>query len=389
MPGDAIAALGATLQRYAALPYEQAWSMPREFYTSSDVLALEREQLFMREWVCAGRAEELSRPSDFMSFQIGDEPVLLMHGDDGVIRAFSNVCRHRGALLAQGRGNKNRVVCPYHHWSYDRMGRLVAAPRIGQRADFDPGACRLPEFPCTAWQGFLFVCLAPDPPALAPHLAGLEEMIGAYHLEQTTLRYVVEEIWECNWKCLVENFMEGYHLSPLHRTTLHEVNPTKLCRHFPPGEAYFGYFAGFSPDLPRSQKGHPDLSESQTDTCVMFAVPPGLAVGCSSDYSSFLCIQPESVDRVRIKTGLIFFGLDRPQSTVDWAIDLFQKTMAEDRAVLLSLMKGLNSRHHQPGPLAPADLEGPIWDFYKYLNRKMGAGVKRFQQHSSTVVGAG
>jgi Ring hydroxylating alpha subunit (catalytic domain) len=178
----------------------------------------------------------------------------------------------------------------------------------------------------------------------------------------------------------LEKFMEGYHLSPLHRDTLHRVNPTKLCRHFPPKEAYFGYFAGFSPDLRRSQKGHSDLSDSQAGDCVMFAVPPGLAVGCSSDYSSFLCIQPETVDRTRIRLGLIFFGPDWPQDTVDGAIELFRKTMAEDKTVLVKLTKGLNSRHHKAGPLAPADFEGPIWDFYKYMNRTLGPAMATVSQ---------
>jgi phenylpropionate dioxygenase-like ring-hydroxylating dioxygenase large terminal subunit len=219
------------------------------------------------------------------------------------------------------------------------------------------------------------VSLAADPPALAPRLAALEDMIRPYHLEQAVLRYAADEVWPTNWKCMLENFMEGYHLSALHHQTLHKVNPTKLCRHFPPGEAYFGYHAGFSPDLPRSQKGHPELSNSQLDDCVMLAVPPGLAVGCASDYSSFICIQPESIDRVRVKQGLIFYGPDWPQATVDWAVDLFQKTMAEDKAVLVKLALGLKSRHYQTGPLGPADCEGPIWDFYSYVNRRMGSAL--------------
>jgi phenylpropionate dioxygenase-like ring-hydroxylating dioxygenase large terminal subunit len=376
MTGDPIGLLQGTLQRYAGLSYDQAWSMPREFYTDPRVLALEREKLFLREWICVGRAEEVARPGDFVALQLCGEPVVIIHGEDGKIRAFANICRHRGTLIAEGRGNQRRFACPYHHWCYDTMGHLVAAPRISKRADFDPTACRLPEFACTLWQGFLFVSLAVDPPRLEPRLASLEDMIRPYHLEQTTLRYLTEEIWETNWKCLLENFMEGYHLSPLHRETLHRVNPTKLCRHFPPGEAYFGYFAGFSPDLQRIQKGHPDLSDNQIDNCVMFAVPPGLAVGCSSDYSSFLCIQPETVDRTRVRLGLIFFGPDWPQDTVDQAIELFRKTMAEDKTVLLKLTKGLNSRYHRAGPLAPADFEGPIWDFYKYMNRKLGPATE-------------
>jgi phenylpropionate dioxygenase-like ring-hydroxylating dioxygenase large terminal subunit len=375
MTDDRLALIDGALQKVGGLSYDRARAMPGGFYTDPRVLALEREQLFMREWICVGRREEVAEPGDFMAIQICDEPVIVIRGEDGKIRALSNVCRHRGTVMASGRGNKRRIVCPYHHWSYDAAGRLLAAPRMHQRADFDPGSCRLPEFACTIWQGFLFVSLASDPPALAPRLSPLEDMIGPYHLEQAVLRYVADEVWQTNWKCLLENFMEGYHLSALHHQTLHKVNPTKLCHHFPPGEAYFGYHAGFSPDLPRSRKGHPELSNSQLDDCVMLAVPPGLAVGCASDYSSFICIQPESIDRVRVKQGLIFFGPDWPQGTVDWAVDLFQKTMAEDKAVLVNLAMGLKSRHYQPGPLGPADCEGPIWDFYNYINRRMGSAV--------------
>ncbi|HEY2110922.1 MAG TPA: hypothetical protein VGH25_04245, partial [Dongiaceae bacterium] len=86
-------------------------------------------------------------------------------------------------------------------------------------------------------------------------------------------------------------------------------------------------------------------------------------------------IQPESIDRVRVKQGLIFFGPDWPQATVDWAVDLFEKTMAEDKAVLVNLAVGLKSRHYRTGPLGPEDCEGPIWDFYNYVNRRMGSAL--------------
>jgi len=367
--------LAAALGRTADVSYDRAWSMPKAFYTDPEILALERERVFLADWICVGRREEVASPGDYMAVELCGEPIVVAHGPDGSIRAFSNVCRHRGTLVARGKGNARRLVCPYHSWSYDLAGQLVAAPRLPARPDFDPASCRLPALAAAEWQGFVFVCLADDPPPLAPRLAALEAMIRPYHLEQARLRYLADEVWETNWKCVLENYMEGYHLSPLHRDSLHKVNPTRLCRHFPPGEAYFGYIAGFDPSLPRSQKGHPDLSDEEAGSCVMFAVPPGFAVGCAGDYSSFICLQPESVDRVRVKMGLIFFGPDWPEDSVRWAVELFRKTMAEDKSVLLALARGLKSRYHQAGPLAPADFEGPIWDFYRYMGRHLGPAL--------------
>jgi phenylpropionate dioxygenase-like ring-hydroxylating dioxygenase large terminal subunit len=366
-----MAELGAALARVADLPYDRAWSMPSGFYTDPAVLALERERIFRREWICIGRREEIAAPGDRLAVEIGGEPVVVLQDLEGRIRAFSNVCRHRGTLLVRGKGSGKRLVCPYHAWSYDLDGRLAAAPRLPARPDFDPALCRLPELAVAEWLGFVFVCLAAEPPPLAARLAGLEAMVRPYHLEQARLRYAAEEVWETNWKCVLENYMEGYHLSPLHRDTLHKVNPTRLCRHFPPGEAYFGYRAGFAPELPRTQKGHPDLSDEQAGDCVMFAVPPGFAVGCAADYSSYLCLQPEAPDRVRVRMGLIFFGDDWPEATISWAVELFRQTMAEDKAVLLAMTKGLQARHHQAGPLAPADYEGTILDLYRYMARRL------------------
>lgn len=376
-PGSTLGTLASALARTAEVPYERAWSMPSAFYTDPAVLAVERERLFGREWLCVGRLEEVRRPGDYMALQLCDEPVVVVHGGDGRVRAFSNVCRHRGMPVASGKGHGKGLMCPYHHWSYDTTGKLLSTPRMPARPDFDAAACRLPEYPLEQWQGFLFVSLAEKPAPLVPRLAALERIIRPYHLELNEARYLAEEVWDTNWKNLLENFMEGYHLSALHHETLHQVNPTRLCRHLPPGEAYFGYFAGFDPELPRVQKGHPDLTDQERDDCVMFAVPPGFAVGCSADYSSFMCIQPEGVSRVRMKLGLIFYGADWPQEALDRAIELYHRTMAEDKTILVNLARGLRSRHYDRGPLAPPALEGPVWDFYRYLNRTLGPGLAR------------
>lgn len=371
MVQDKKAVLSEALRESENLDYGQAWAMPKAYYTDQEIFALERAHLYGTEWICIGRGDEAAQPGDYMAFQLCDEPLVAVRGDDGVLRVFSNVCRHRGAILTEGCGNGPRIVCPYHHWSYDYEGKLAGAPRMEQHKGFDRESCRLPQFACEEWHGFIFVNLSNDPPALAPRLQGLEHLIRNYHMEAMKTRYVTNDVWPVNWKCFIENFMEGYHLSPLHRTTLHPMNPTRLCTHFPAGDAYFGYNAGFSPDLPRSYKGHPDLTDDEATNCVMMAIPPGLVSGCSGDYSSFVCIQPEAVDRTRVKMGLMYFGDTWSDADVDYSVDLFHQYMNEDKDVLTDIMRGLRSRHYEKGPLAPEDFEGPVLDFYRYYSRRM------------------
>lgn len=373
--GSPIGAIRGALQDATRRSHDTGRTMPAAFYIDPNFLALEQRHLFAKEWHCVGRVEEVGEPGRYMTYRLADEALVIVHGEDGRIRALSNVCRHRGTLIAGGKGQGRKLVCPYHHWVYDLAGRLTAAPRIPARPDFDLASCRLPEFPCETWMGFVFVNLDQGAGPLAPRLGDLAERVTPYHMEEMWLGYLGEEVWNTNWKSLIENYMEAYHLTPLHRTTLNRLNPTNLARHVPPGEAWFGYEVGFPPNLPRVTRGHPDLSQAQSDTCVMAMIPPGTGIGLAADYSSFLCIQPEGVNKVRFKAGLLFWGDAWEQSAVDRAVELFHATMAEDRSMLEPLMTGYRSAHHETAPLAPGHLEGPILDLIHYVGRRLGPAM--------------
>jgi len=351
--------------------YQTAWSLPGRFYVDDEWFNIENQQLFAQQWVCVGRVEELENPGDFFTCEIAGQPLLLTHGKDGKRRALSNICLHRGTILVEESGSADRFTCPYHHWSYDAAGQLLTAPRMTGRKDFTSGECRLPEYFIEDWMGFIFVCIGSNPKDLNKQLQKATELIQPYHLEEMKTLYRADECWEVNWKCLLENFMEGYHLSPLHRTTLHKVNPTRLCKHIEPGDIHFGYTVGFTSRLPEERVGHSDLTEEQMDTCVMVAIAPGLAIGIGSDYCSFLCLQPVSAGRVKVKIGLLFHGDNWPDEVVAEAVSLFNDTMAEDKAVLLRVQKGLAAPSHAPGPLAKKDFEGTIFDFFRYLSKSL------------------
>ncbi len=154
--------------------HDTARAMPGEFYLSERLLGVEKSELFGREWICVGRADEIPEPGDYLTYDILDEPVVAIRGEDGAIRALSNVCRHRAMPILSGKGRARRMVCPYHAWTYDSSGQLIGAPQMPTRADFDKRGCRLPEFRCETWQGFVFVTLDPETPALAPRLAALD-----------------------------------------------------------------------------------------------------------------------------------------------------------------------------------------------------------------------
>ncbi len=359
------------LRQIGQSPNHPARALPGAFYTDPSWSEAEARELFAAQWVCCGRQEEIPEPGDYFTFEVAGEPLIILRGQDRVPRALANVCRHRGTTLAEGSGHIRQLVCPYHHWSYDLAGQLLCAPGMDDHRTFRSEDYCLPEIPMTEWMGFLFVHLTGSPSALGTDLAPLTMRIQNYHLETMRLHYLETEIWQTNWKCLFENFMEGYHLSPLHRKTLHKVNPSRLCRHFPAGDAYLGYTVGFTRRVGETTAGHRDLSEKERNTCIMFAVPPGLMVGVGSDYSSFVCLQPQGAGRVCAKMGLIFFGDEWVDAEVDEAIQLFRNTMEEDKAVLLRLQKGLRSRHYAPGPLAPPNLEGTCHDLHRYLAKHM------------------
>ncbi|MBT7611978.1 MAG: aromatic ring-hydroxylating dioxygenase subunit alpha, partial [Rhodospirillaceae bacterium] len=181
------------------------------FYTDPEVFERDRERIFHRTWQCVGHVSEVSEPGDYMTLPIVDENVFVIRGDDGALRAFYNVCRHRGHPLVEGAGSAKRgLVCPYHAWSYELDGRFRGAPAAS--AD-DLAACKgigLRSVLLEEFCGFVFVNLDDVAAPLTPDLTGLEEQLCSFHPDPAGLRFVCETTIEhdCNWKLSVENYNE-------------------------------------------------------------------------------------------------------------------------------------------------------------------------------------
>jgi choline monooxygenase len=355
------------LAQSAAQPVQQACTMPPAAYTSEAFLSLEREAIFRTEWVCLGHAGQIAQPGDYFACELAGEPLLVIRSKEGQVQVLSNVCRHRANLIAQGTGNRQRLVCSYHAWSYDLSGRLLHAPLMEEAAARRASSCDLPVFATEIWQDFIFVNLDGQAAPLGPRLASFLPAINNYAILGRNHQFVGHEVWRTNWKCLVENFMEGYHLSAAHAKTLHAITPTALCRKIatPPGMT--AYTAGYAPSVPERGPYPEALSVQERRYSVLFSVFPNLLVSVAPNVTLYLLVQPVDADHVAIKWGLTGTIADPQHPDVIRYRELCEDFNLEDRAQLEAVQQGLKSRHYPGGPLAPADFEGTVWDFHQYI----------------------
>ncbi|WP_425407228.1 aromatic ring-hydroxylating oxygenase subunit alpha [Hwanghaeella sp.] len=366
-----IASLSTILQETASLPETQAQSLPGVFYTDPDFFRYEVDRFLSKEWHCLGRADEIPNPGDYFTTKLFDEPLLIAHGEDGIIRVLSNLCRHRGMQLAQGAGATRRFVCPYHAWSYNPSGQLRNAPMMREKG-VTGANCRLPEFRSEIWNGFIYANLDDEAAPLSPRLAGLEQLLGRYETAKMRFVRAFEEEWQTNWKCLFENFMEAYHLSVVHPDTLHPYTPTGLSRKSMSDDAFTAYCANYPETAAPRGAGAPGLTEEERRRSTLFGVFPTHIASQAATLLASFSIQPLTVDRIRVRWTLSTYEDHLTQDELEQRIDLWNEVNREDREKLERMQTGLSSRHATSGPLGPKDLEGTIWDFQRYLSRKMG-----------------
>lgn len=202
--------ISALVQRRA-----QGMSLPGEFYLDEEVFREDLRRVFGESWLLAGHACEIPSPGDYFSLMVGEEPLVVVRGNDGETRAFYDVCRHRGSRITTcERGSSKALICPYHQWVYALDGSLTNARLMG--TDFDRSRYRLGEAALREVAGLIFVCLSENPPDFAPAYEAMEPQLRPHGLENARVirrhRYDVE----ANWKVIVENNRECYHCQVSH-----------------------------------------------------------------------------------------------------------------------------------------------------------------------------
>ncbi|MGE0387599.1 MAG: aromatic ring-hydroxylating dioxygenase subunit alpha [Gammaproteobacteria bacterium] len=352
---------------------ENALTLPPAAYHDAGLFDVERSRVHAREWVCVGRREEFATPGDFLALEIAGEPVLIIADERGEPRVLSNVCRHRGALLAHGRGNAPRLVCPYHAWTYAPDGHLAGAPYMDRSPRFDAAACRLPQYRIECWRGFVFACLDPAAPALAPRLAGLDALVAPYGLETLHAVWNGTEAWSANWKCIAENSVESYHLFRAHRDTIERLRPTALQRFLECGEAWHAHVMPLAEGLPAPADAPASLDAAQRRESLVIMIYPATTLIVTPTDAGWFSLFPQAPRSTRLHYGL---AMRQPLPPGEEGARLRAQIEAgaalingEDRPVVESIDRGTAAAAAARSPLS--HLERPVYDFGRYLARML------------------
>jgi len=363
------------LRDNVSIPFEQARAMPPAVYTSESFHDAELENVFKKSWFCVGRANALNKPGDYVTCELAGQPIIVLRDKDNVLRAYSNVCRHRMSTLLHGRGNAKTIVCPYHAWTYNLDGSLRGAPAMNGNEAFCRDQYSLPDIACEDWLGWVFITLNPDAQPVAEELNEVEELIAGYDMTNYTETFFEEHVWDTNWKVLAENFMESYHLPVCHAGTIGGLSKLDemIC---PPGRKAFNYHTILKDESLRIAMAHPSNDRLHGDkrrTTFLLAIYPSLLITLTPGYFWYLSLHPKGPGQVQIRFG---GGMsddykddaEAQQHLIDLKT-LLDEVNVEDRGCTEKVYRGLSADGATPGHLS--HLERPNFDFAQYLMSRM------------------
>ena len=362
-------------------------TLPSKWYRSEAVFALEKERIFSREWLCVAREEELEGAGAHRVLALFGESVLLLRNREGRLRAFYNVCRHRGSRLCRDAAAASaplgggiaggRITCPYHQWSYDFDGRLVAAPYLTGEAQFDKTRFSLYPVGVECWGGFVFLNLSPAGAAsFAAQIESMAGRIARYPLAELRIGQTIRYDVAANWKVICENYNECYHCAGVH-PELCAVVPAFRDR----GGAGLDWLRGiphrqgaytFTHSGTTRRRAFPTLNEDERVRHKGELLYPNLFLSLACDHAAVFILEPRSAARTEITCHFLFERCEIEKSDFDPsdATSFWDLVNRQDWAICEAVQQGLSSRVHERGYYAP--MEDFNLDIRRYVLERIG-----------------
>ncbi|MEX0922481.1 MAG: aromatic ring-hydroxylating dioxygenase subunit alpha [Rhodovibrionaceae bacterium] len=362
---------------------EMAYGLPAWAYRNAELLDLEYQHVILPSWQFACHANEIKTAGDYVTFDLGRDSVIVMRDKDQGLRAFKNVCRHRGARLLDGSGScRGAIVCPYHGWSYGFDGSLEGTPN---KESF-PGLVKqdhgLLEVELEVFSGLVFVRLAGEGPSLKEMWGDYAELLAPYGIdEMEPLGGSWTETWNCNWKIAVDNNLENYHV-PIGHPGYHRMLDNDL-------QGFMNaYGVSGSKSVLRDKPSHnwterfyqelaPEaldhLDEETRRTWFFFSMPPNIGLDIYPDSFDVFQILPLTAETC-VARAVIYArpGSGREERLLQYLNQRINRQVGyEDQELCERVQQGMGAHGYEPGPLAI--LESGVRDFHDRIRAAVPA----------------
>ena len=325
----------------------QAWSLPAEFYIGRHIAAEEKAKIFARTWQVVGHHHQIGNSGDFFTCELAGEPLLLVRGAKGELRAFYNVCRHRAGPPAEGCGSRKLFRCGYHGWTYGLDGQLISAPEFEDVQEFDRQHFALAPVRAQEWFNLIFVNLDAQAEPLEKSLGLLPAQAERFAFRE--MKLFERRIYEmnCNWKTYVDNYLEGYHLPSVHPGLNRELDYNAYTV-----EAYARHVRQFSP-IRGAQPGDETsrrYPEARADlTTDYFWIFPNWMLNCYPDNVSLNIVLPLDTERSQAIFEWYLPEKDLGSAAAKASVEFSDQIQREDVAICETVQKNLHSRSYQRG----------------------------------------
>lgn len=347
----------------------KSWTLPSSAYTDSELNSVEKRAIFAKTWQIVGRREQLQKPGDYFTAELAGEPLLLVRGQNGELRGFYNVCRHRAGPPAEGCGSRKVFRCGYHGWTYGLDGRLLNAPEFEGVCDFRHEDFGLKPVRAEEWGAWIFVNLEPNAESLVTALKELPEQARAYDLENLKLHTRRDYFMDCNWKTYVDNYLEGYHLPSVHPSLNRELDYSQyVTKTFATHSWQSSPIRGPENETNVERRYKQSAGDLSAD---YFWIFPNWMLNCYPDNVSLNIIVPLGTERTLATFEWYFaesvLGTEVPESTIKFSDEI----QVEDGRICEVVQRNLRSQSYERGRFS-AKQEKCVHHFHRLYSEFIG-----------------
>jgi glycine betaine catabolism A len=363
---------GSNFLKAATTFQPDAKTLPQRYFVSPEIFAEELQKIFVTNWVVVGHQSQLAEPGDYFITKVAGENLMVIKDQRSTIRAFYNVCRHRGARLCEEQnGRATAIQCPYHAWTYALDGRLLGAPHMDETPGFNKAEYPLKQARLGLWEGFIFLNLAEASASLEKWFEPLAGKFSPWNLAALRSAKRIEYDVKANWKLMFQNYSECYHCLGVH-PELSKISPYDSAENDLTEGPFLGGFMRIASDKSLTMSGNacalPVGNFGDEDFRVVFyySIFPNMLLSLHSDYVMVHRLEPQSPERTLIFCDWFFNpeAFKRSDFAPEDAVKFWDLVNKQDWHVCELSQQGISSRAYEPGPYSARESIPAAWDQY-------------------------